>query len=79
MQENKTGELQRQFSIMPLLYGRRASARRRRWPRASHPDRDDPMHTLEQLRAGELCGARHLKLAENLTVFPSEILNRKRR
>lgn len=35
------------------------------------------MHTLEQLRAGELCGARHLKLAENLTVFPSEILNLK--
>lgn len=32
------------------------------------------MHTLEQLRAGKLCGARHLKLAENLTVFPPEIL-----
>ncbi len=35
------------------------------------------MHTLEQLRAGELCGARHLKLAENLTVFPPEILSLK--
>lgn len=35
------------------------------------------MHTLEQLRAGELCGARHLKLCENLTVFPPEILSLK--
>ncbi|WP_265452959.1 leucine-rich repeat-containing protein kinase family protein [Aeromonas salmonicida] len=35
------------------------------------------MHTLEQLRAGELCGARHLKLCENLTEFPPEILNLK--
>ncbi|WP_323894700.1 leucine-rich repeat-containing protein kinase family protein [Aeromonas veronii] len=35
------------------------------------------MHTLEQLRAGELCGARHLKLCENLTEFPSEILSLK--
>ncbi|MEE9706082.1 leucine-rich repeat-containing protein kinase family protein [Aeromonas veronii] len=35
------------------------------------------MHTLEQLRAGELCGARHLKLSENLTEFPSEILSLK--
>ncbi|MEV3811072.1 leucine-rich repeat-containing protein kinase family protein [Aeromonas allosaccharophila] len=35
------------------------------------------MHTLEQLRAGELCGARHLKLSENLTVFPPEILSLK--
>lgn len=32
------------------------------------------MHTLEQLRSGDLSGARHLKLAENLTVFPPEIL-----
>lgn len=32
------------------------------------------MHTLEQLRAGELNGARHLKLCENLTTFPLEIL-----
>ncbi|MFQ2102495.1 leucine-rich repeat-containing protein kinase family protein [Aeromonas sanarellii] len=35
------------------------------------------MHTLEQLRAGKLCGARHLKLAEGLTVFPPEILSLK--
>lgn len=35
------------------------------------------MHTLEQLRAGELNGARHLKLAENLTTFPPEILSLK--
>ncbi|QJT27901.1 protein kinase [Aeromonas media] len=35
------------------------------------------MHTLEQLRAGELLGARHLKLAENLTAFPLEILSLK--
>ncbi|HHQ4804453.1 protein kinase [Aeromonas veronii] len=35
------------------------------------------MYTLEQLRAGELCGARHLKLSENLTEFPSEILSLK--
>lgn len=35
------------------------------------------MHTLEQLRAGELCGARHLKLSENLTAFPTEILSLK--
>ncbi len=34
------------------------------------------MHTLEQLRAGELCGARHLKLSENLAVLP-EILSLK--
>lgn len=35
------------------------------------------MHTLEQLRTGELCGARHLKLSENLTEFPTEILSLK--
>ncbi|MFM5520476.1 leucine-rich repeat-containing protein kinase family protein [Aeromonas jandaei] len=35
------------------------------------------MHTLEQLRAGELCGAHHLKLSENLTEFPHEILSLK--
>ncbi|MGY3886962.1 leucine-rich repeat-containing protein kinase family protein [Aeromonas aquatica] len=35
------------------------------------------MHTLEQLRAGELGGARHLKLSENLTTFPPEILSLK--
>ncbi|HEH9398575.1 TPA: serine/threonine-protein kinase [Aeromonas sobria] len=35
------------------------------------------MHTLEQLRAGELCGARHLKLCENLVEFPPEILTLK--
>ncbi|MFQ2905872.1 leucine-rich repeat-containing protein kinase family protein [Aeromonas allosaccharophila] len=35
------------------------------------------MHTLEQLRTGELCGARHLKLSENLAVFPHEILSLK--
>ncbi|MGL4793728.1 MAG: leucine-rich repeat-containing protein kinase family protein [Aeromonas jandaei] len=35
------------------------------------------MHTLEQLRAGKLCGARHLKLSENLTEFPHEILSLK--
>lgn len=35
------------------------------------------MHTLEQLRAGELNGARHLKLSENLTTFPHEILSLK--
>lgn len=35
------------------------------------------MHTLEQLRSGELSGARHLKLSENLTTFPLEILNLK--
>lgn len=35
------------------------------------------MHTLEQLRAGELCGARYLKLCENLTEFPTEILSLK--
>lgn len=35
------------------------------------------MHTLEQLRAGELCGARHLKLSEKLAVFPHEILSLK--
>ncbi|WP_429129379.1 leucine-rich repeat-containing protein kinase family protein [Aeromonas media] len=35
------------------------------------------MHTLEQLRTGELYGARHLKLCENLTEFPPEILSLK--
>ncbi|ALP41254.1 protein kinase [Aeromonas schubertii] len=31
------------------------------------------MHSLEQLRSGELDGARYLKLSENLTTFPPEI------
>ena len=35
------------------------------------------MHTLEQLRSGALRGARHLKLAEGLAVFPPEILSLK--
>ncbi len=35
------------------------------------------MHTLEQLRSGALSGARHLKLSENLTSFPMEILSLK--
>ena len=35
------------------------------------------MHTLEQLRSGELSGARHLKLSENLTSFPLAILSLK--
>ena len=35
------------------------------------------MHTLEQLRSGALSGARHLKLRENLTTFPLEILSLK--
>ena len=35
------------------------------------------MHTLEQLRSGALRGARHLKLAEGLVVFPPEILSLK--
>ncbi len=35
------------------------------------------MHTLEQLCSGELSGARHLKLRENLTSFPLEILSLK--
>ncbi|WP_421191991.1 leucine-rich repeat-containing protein kinase family protein [Aeromonas enteropelogenes] len=35
------------------------------------------MHTLEQLRAGELRGACHLKLSENLAEFPPEILSLK--
>lgn len=35
------------------------------------------MHTLAQLRAGELAGARHLKLSEHLTTFPPEILSLK--
>ena len=32
------------------------------------------MHTLSQLRSGELAGISHLKLAENLSSFPLEIL-----
>ncbi|QXC32788.1 leucine-rich repeat-containing protein kinase family protein [Aeromonas sp. FDAARGOS 1407] len=35
------------------------------------------MHTLEQLRSGALSGARHLKISENLAVFPPEILSLK--
>ncbi|WP_368163554.1 protein kinase [Aeromonas sp. R6-2] len=35
------------------------------------------MHSLEQLRSGELDGARYLKLSENLTTFPPEILSLK--
>ena len=33
------------------------------------------MHTLAQLKSGELAGIQHLKLSENLTTFPSEILS----
>jgi hypothetical protein len=33
------------------------------------------MHTLKQLLAGELQGVKELKIAENLTVFPMEILD----
>lgn len=32
------------------------------------------MHTLSQLKSGELAGIQHLKLSENLTLFPLEIL-----
>lgn len=32
------------------------------------------MHTLAQLKSGELTGIRQLKLSENLTTFPEEIL-----
>lgn len=32
------------------------------------------LHTLSQLKSGELIGTKHLKLAEGLTVFPLEIL-----
>lgn len=35
------------------------------------------MHTLEQLRSGELSGARRLTLSENLICFPLEILSLK--
>ena len=35
------------------------------------------MHTLEQLRSGELSGARRLTLSENLISFPLEILSLK--
>lgn len=33
------------------------------------------MHTLSQLKSGELTGVRHLRLSENLTTFPMEILS----
>ncbi len=33
------------------------------------------MHTLSQLKSGELSGTQHLKLSENLTSFPVEILS----
>ncbi|SIS90475.1 leucine-rich repeat-containing protein kinase family protein [Neptunomonas antarctica] len=33
------------------------------------------MHTLSQLRSGELSGIRHLTLSENLTSFPLDILS----
>ncbi|UTW04063.1 protein kinase [Amphritea atlantica] len=33
------------------------------------------MHTLAQLKSGELAGIQHLKLSENLTTFPVEILS----
>lgn len=33
------------------------------------------MHTLSQLKSGELSGIRHLTLSENLTSFPLEILS----
>ncbi|MGL4755161.1 MAG: protein kinase, partial [Aeromonadaceae bacterium] len=35
------------------------------------------MHTLKQLRSGALSGARYLKLCEDLTHFPNEILTLK--
>lgn len=33
------------------------------------------LHTLSQLKSGELAGTQHLKLSENLTSFPVEILS----
>lgn len=33
------------------------------------------MHTLSQLKSGELIGTRRLTLSENLTSFPLEILS----
>jgi len=33
------------------------------------------LHTLSQLKSGELSGTQHLKLSENLTSFPEEILS----
>lgn len=33
------------------------------------------MHTLSQLKSGELSGTQHLKLSENLTTFPEEIFS----
>lgn len=33
------------------------------------------MHTLDQLRSGELIGSRHLKIACGLTHFPPEIFS----
>ncbi|GAC06209.1 hypothetical protein GAGA_3375 [Paraglaciecola agarilytica NO2] len=33
------------------------------------------LHTLAQLKSGELAGIQHLKLSESLTTFPSEILS----
>ncbi|MGB5444288.1 MAG: protein kinase, partial [Psychromonas sp.] len=33
------------------------------------------MHTLSQLKSGELSGIRHLRLSENLRSFPLEILS----
>jgi Leucine-rich repeat (LRR) protein len=33
------------------------------------------MHTLSQLKSGELAGITRLKISENLTCFPVEILS----
>ncbi len=33
------------------------------------------LHTLSQLKSGELAGIQRLKLSENLTSFPLEILS----
>ena len=33
------------------------------------------MHTLSQLKSGELAGIEHLALSDNLTSFPLEILS----
>ncbi|MDD1784118.1 leucine-rich repeat-containing serine/threonine-protein kinase [Enterovibrio sp. ZSDZ35] len=35
------------------------------------------MNTLSQLKSGELAGAKHVKLSENLTVFPPELFELK--
>ena len=69
----KIGHLWPSFPIMPLLCGLGSACSEP--PQARMLIETIPCIPWNSFAAGELCGARHLKLAENLAVFPPEILS----